>query len=132
LIGAPIFWLAALFVLVLLRALLRKEWAAAVAWVLLFSVFSTARSEFVPVDLVGTLIFFALAVFCLIRFGLLTLVTNYVLYGVLQTFPLTTQRSAWYAGISLAGIMLMAAIALYAFYTSLGGRPVFVGAVLEE
>jgi len=28
--------------------------------------------------------------------------------------------------------MLMAAIALYAFYTSLGGRPVFGGAVLEE
>jgi serine/threonine-protein kinase len=132
LIGAPIFWLAALFVLVLLRALLRKEWAAAVAWVLLFSVFSTARSEFVPVDLVGTLIFFALAVFCLIRFGLLTLVTNYVLYGVLQTFPLTTQGSAWYAGVSLAGIMLMAAIALYAFYTSLGGRPVFAGATFEE
>ncbi|MGA7462148.1 MAG: serine/threonine-protein kinase [Candidatus Korobacteraceae bacterium] len=132
LIGAPIFWLAALFVLVLLRASLRKEWAAAIAWVLLFSVFSTARSEFVPVDLVGTLIFFALAVFCLIRFGLLTLVTNYVLYGVLQTFPLTTQGSAWYAGISLAGIMLMAAIALYAFYTSVGGRPVFAGATFEE
>jgi hypothetical protein len=133
LIGAPIFWLAALFVLVLLRALLRKEWAAAVSWVLLFTVFATAQSsEFGPVDLVGTLIFFALAVFCLIRFGLLTLVTNYVLYGVLRTFPLTTQGSAWYAGISLAGIMLMAAIALYAFYTSLGGRPVFGGAVLEE
>jgi hypothetical protein len=81
---------------------------------------------------VGTLIFFALAVFCLIRFGLLTLVTNYVLYGVLQTFPLTTQGSAWYAGISLAGIMLMASIALYAFYTSLGDRPAFGGLVLEE
>lgn len=132
LIGAPIFWLAALFVLVLLRALLRKEWAAAVVWVLLFSVFATAQSEFVPVDVVGTLIFFGPAVFCLIRFGLLSLVTNYVLYGVLRTFPLTMQGSAWYAGISLAGIMLMAAIAFYAFYTSLGGRPVFAGATFEE
>ena len=85
-IAAPIFWLAALFVLVLLRALLRKEWAAAVAWVLLFSVFGTAQSEFGASDLAGTLIFFALAVFCLIRFGLLTLVTNFVLYGVLRDF----------------------------------------------
>ncbi len=35
LIGAPFAWLAFLFVLFLLRVLLRKEWAAAVAWVLL-------------------------------------------------------------------------------------------------
>jgi predicted Co/Zn/Cd cation transporter (cation efflux family) len=34
--------------------------------------------------------------------------------------------------ISLTGILLMAAIALYAFYTSLGGRPIFGAAVLEE
>ena len=51
LIGALLFWLAALFVLFLLRALLRKEWAAAVAWVLLFTVFSTAQSQFAPVCL---------------------------------------------------------------------------------
>ena len=47
-------------------------------------------------------------------------------------FPLTTQWSAWYAGISLTGILLMAALAFYGFYTSLGGQPVFGGAVLEE
>jgi len=40
--------------------------------------------------------------------------------------------SSWYAGMSLAGILLMAAIAFYAFYTSLGGRPVLGGAVLQE
>ena len=70
--------------------------------------------------------------FLMIRFGLLALVANVVFYDVLQNFPLTTQGSAWYAGISLAGILLMAAMALYGFYTSLGGRPVFGGAVLEE
>jgi hypothetical protein len=73
-----------------------------------------------------------LAVVCLIRFGLLTLVTNFVFYYVLGNYPLTTQGSAWYAGISLAAILFMAAIAAYAFYTSLGGRPIFGGAVLEE
>jgi hypothetical protein len=94
-IGAPIFWLAALFVLVLLRALLRKQWAAAVAWVLLFSVFSTAQSQFAPFVVLGTLVFFGLAVFCLIRFGLLTLITNFVFYYVLGNYPLTTQGSAF-------------------------------------
>jgi len=38
----------------------------------------------------------------------------------------------WYAGISLTGILLIAATTFYGFYTSLGGRPVFGGAVLEE
>ncbi len=40
--------------------------------------------------------------------------------------------AAWYSGISLAGILLMAVVAFYGFYTSLGGRPVFGGAKLEE
>jgi len=52
--------------------------------------------------------------------------------GFLDSFPLTTYGSAWYAGISLAGILLMAAMVFYAFYTSLGGRPVFGSAVLDE
>jgi hypothetical protein len=126
------FWLAALFVLFLLRALLRKEWAAAVAWVLLFTFFAAAGSQFAPDVLVGTLIFSGLAVFVMIRFGLLALVANWMVYYILQAFPLTTQGSVWYSGISLAGILLIAALAFYGFYTSLGGRPVFGGAVLEE
>jgi len=68
----------------------------------------------------------------MIRFGLLALVTNFVVWSSLAGFPLTFQGSAWYAGIGLTGFLLIAAIAFYAFYTSLGGRPVFGGAVLEE
>jgi hypothetical protein len=121
-----------LFVLVLLRALLRKEWAAAAAFVLLFTFLFAALSEFTPVTLVTGLIYWGLLVFLLIRFGLLAFAVQGVFVNLLQGFPLTTQGSAWYAGISLAGILLMAAMAFYGFYTSLGGRPVFGGATLEE
>jgi hypothetical protein len=124
--------LAMLFVLVLLRALLRKEWAAAAAFVLLFTFLFAALSEFTPVTLVTGLIYWGLLVFLLIRFGLLAFAVQGVFVNLLQGFPLTTQGSAWYAGISLAGILLMAAMAFYGFYTSLGGRPVFGGATLEE
>jgi protein kinase-like protein len=127
---APIFWLALLFVLFLLRTLLRKEWAAAVAWVLLFGIFFPLGSDLVSV--VGALIFSSLAVFVMIRFGLLALVVNFMVTSILHSCPLTTQMSSWYGGISLTGIVLMAAITFYAFYTSLGGRPVFGKAVLEE
>jgi hypothetical protein len=124
--------LAILFVLFLLRALLRKEWAAATAFVLLFTVLFSAGSQFDPVVLVTSLLFWVLAAFLLIRFGLLAWVVQGFFDNLLEGDPLTTQGSAWYAGISLTAILLMAALAFYGFYTSLGGRLVFGGAVLEE
>jgi Protein kinase domain len=124
--------LAFLFFLFLFRALLRNEWAAAVAWVLFLSVFFSVGSDYVPVALVKGLILNVVTVVLLRRLGLLWLVVSFVFYGLFDEFPLTIQMSIWYAGLSLAGILLMAAIAFYAFYTALGGRPVFGGAVLEE
>jgi hypothetical protein len=130
LIEAPFVWLALLFVLFLFRALLRKEWVAAVAWVLLFTLIGRIGND--PIAWVGALIFFSLAVFVLIRFGLLALAVNLVVVTIVQTFPLTTQGSVWYAGISLTGILLIAAMAFYGFYTSLGGKSVFGGSVIVE
>ena len=127
---APIFWIALLFVLFLFRVLLRKEWVAAAAWALLFAFLAPLGDT--PVAVAGALIFSSLAVFVMIRFGLLALVTNFVVFNILQNFPLTTQGSVWYSGINLAGILLIAAITFYGFYTSLGGRSAFGGAVLEE
>ena len=127
----PFLQLSSLFVLFLLRVLFRKQWAAAIAWGLFFTVFFSATSQFAPIVLVLNLIITVVAVFLLIRFGLLALVATWV-FELLFNLPLTTQGSAWYAGISLAAILLMAAMALYGFYTSLGGRSAFGGAVLEE
>ncbi len=128
---------AFLFILFLFRALLRREWAAAVAFVLFFTAFFNApvlfaggRSAALAVA-VG-LILNSLSVFLLIRLGLLALVASVVFGFCFLNLPLTTQGSAWYAGISLTGILLMAAMAFYGFYTSLGGRPLFGGVALEE
>ena len=49
-----------------------------------------------------------------------------------MSFPITTQLPAWYVGIGLTGIGLLLALTLYAFHTSLGGRPLFGRAILEE
>jgi hypothetical protein len=124
---------AFLFVLFLFRALLRKDWAAAVAFVLFLSVMISAGNQYALLAFVANLILNGLAVFLIIRLGLLAEAAAFIFQScLLENFPLTTQGSAWYAGISLAGILLMAAVAFYGFYTSLGGRPVFGGAVLEE
>jgi hypothetical protein len=127
--------LAFLFVLFLFRVLLRKDWAAGVAFVLFFSVFFAVPTTAVSfaIALVGLLILNGGAVFLLIRLGLLAQLAAFVLqFCFLENFPLTPHGSAWYSGVSLVGILLMAAIAFFAFYTSLGSRPVFGRPVLEE
>jgi hypothetical protein len=61
----------------------------------------------------------------LIRFGFLALaVLGYVL-GVLSSFPLTFEASSWYAGFGYAALGIVAALALFGFKTSLGGRRLF-------
>jgi hypothetical protein len=121
-----------LFFLFLFRAVLRREWVAGVAMVLFLPtlIFALTGSPFV---LVMTMILNGATVFLITRLGLLAMVVSVALQTCfLQTFPLTTNASAWYAGLSLSGILLMAAIACYGFYTSLGGRPMFGSAALEE
>ncbi len=121
-----------LFLLILLRTLLRKNWAAGVAWVLLCALVAAGASSGWPAVVIS-LSFYSVTMLLLTRLGLLSVVVApfFRLY-FLDGFPLTTQGSAWYAGISLVGVLLMSAMALYGFYTSLGGRPVFGRAVLDE
>jgi serine/threonine-protein kinase len=130
LIYALFFWLAFLFVLVFLRVFLRKQWAAVAVVLLISALLSAASGD--PVFMVVFPVWAGLAVFLLIRFGLLTMVANSLIFWLLTTLPLTSQVSAWYAGIGLAGILLMAAMVLYGFYTSLGGQKVFGGKLLED
>ena len=46
--------------------------------------------------------------------------------------PITTDFSAWYAGIMLFTLLSVLALAGYAFHTSLGGQKIFKGKFLEE
>ncbi|HEV2022154.1 MAG TPA: hypothetical protein VGQ94_06455, partial [Terriglobales bacterium] len=124
--------LASLALLFLFRTLLRRDWAAAAAFVLFFGFLTAQGTGALDVVLVPRLILFSLSVYLLIRFGVLALVAANVFNVFLGSFPLTTQMSAWYADTSLAGMALMAAIAFYAFYTSLGGRSPFGASGLEE
>ncbi len=130
--GSIALGLAFLFVLFLLRVLLRKQWAAAGAFVILFTLFRALPGESPAVFAVTGVITYGLTVFLLVRFGVLALIASTAFGSFLGGFPLTTQVSAWYAGIGFAGILAMAAIAFFAFYISLGGRPMFGTAALEN
>ena len=118
-----------LFFLFVMRILLRNTWlAGAVAALVLTPLMSgrmLAASEpwvFLPFALAGTIVLFSV----LIRFGFLALaVLGYVFVVMLSSFPLTFEASSWYAGFSYAALGIVAALALFGFKTSLGGRRLF-------
>jgi hypothetical protein len=66
----------------------------------------------------------------MLRFGLLALIASSFVYVLLILFPITADFSAWYAGASLFAVLGVAAIAAFAFRTSLAGRPLFGDAEL--
>jgi hypothetical protein len=91
-----VFSFSFLFVLFLFRVLLRKEWAAAVAFVLFFTVFLNAPQLFAGGQsaaraLVIGLILKSLSVFLLTRLGMLALVVSVVFGFCFLNLPLTTQ-----------------------------------------
>jgi serine/threonine-protein kinase len=76
-------------------------------------------------DLLFSTIEVALWLIVLYRFGLLAVIAGFFVHFVLVGFPLTVDLSVWYAGRSIFALALTGAIAVYGFYRSQGGRPLF-------
>ena len=116
----------------LLRAVLRKEWLAAGAFVLFvtLTVVLLAQGGGLIAAAFG-LVKAAALILVFLRFGLLALIfCNY--FAHFLEFPLTTDSSAWYAGTSLFLLLVLASIAVYGFRIALAGHPMFSGMRLED
>lgn len=124
--------LAHLFLLFLLRTVLRKQWAAAAAYILILAPLRVLQSS-VPVEAgFFAAVVLGLYVFVLMRFGLLAFMAGILVISLVESFPVTTQFSLWYSGYALVTLAFIVAIAFFGFYTSLGGHPLLGKAVLED
>ena len=65
------------------------------------------------------------------RFGLLATV-SFALFAAVSAFPITTEFTAWYATGFVLYLVVMVALAVYGFYTSLASQPLFGGKLFEE
>jgi hypothetical protein len=124
--------LAATFVFVLLRTLLRKEWLAAAIFLVVLttpdaSQFAAAGPWFAfGANLVAAVII----LFVLMRFGLVALAALTVCTGIFGFSTITFQYS-WFTGYGYASLLMIAALAFYGFKTSLGGRPALSFSAME-
>jgi hypothetical protein len=117
--------LAFVCLLVVMRVLLRNQKVAVAACILIGSIAFTAGPA---AGLITSLLLF----FVLLRFGFLAMVFSIFTFGPILSSPMTLQASAWYSGYGFLGFAILAAIVLYAFYTSLGGRPLIAAPQLDD
>ena len=130
LIGALMNSIGGLTALVILRKLIRNK-SVAILLFALMGVFMTLVGENLPVELVSRVLYSVLAVFCLVRIGLLSYVFAFLTMTWFVYSPVTWDISRWYAGRGAATVFVVLAMALYGSYTSLGGRPV-LGVAFED
>jgi len=110
-----------LFMLVLLRLLLRSSLLAVVAWCLVVG--SPLVGEHAALVWAGGFVRALVYFLVLTRGGLLALaVALYVEFNMNES-PLTLDPSAWYATRSIPVFLVVVGLAAYGFYTSLAGKP---------
>lgn len=121
-----------LFLLLLLVLLVRYERLALLAlWIfltLLTALLTRADIRMLPFAGLAA----AIAVFVLARFGLLAIIATLFYFYFWVDFPFTTEVSAWYATNFLIAGALCVGLAVYGFYTSLAGQPLFGGRLLQD
>lgn len=123
-----------LFLLLLLYIILRREWlAAAVLWVIFATVEVLAFAMPGPLTLwITPLIIATIAVVAVARFGLLTTISFQFFFDLSFHYTMTPDLSAWYAQTTFIILPILITVALYSFYTSLGGQPLFRNAIIQN
>ena len=107
-----------------MRILLRNQWAAIIAIVLIVAMAFTAG------PIAGSLVA-ASFMFLAMRFGLIAGIASLFAYFLIFS-SFATLQSTWYSGYGFLGLAVFAALVLYSFRTSLGGRPLIGTPRLDE
>jgi serine/threonine-protein kinase len=114
------------FLLIGLRAWLRRRWLALPAFILVLGLPRVLSSDLPLLDAAGQVLGLSVVLIILLRFGLLALVLANFTENALIALPLTLDFSAWYIGLSLFTLLAFAALAALAFRAALAGRPLFL------
>ena len=110
------------FLLFLLRVVLRKQWAAAVAFVVFLSALNTLRSDTLVIAGTVSALIFGIAALVVLRWGLLALAVTCVVEPIPRAIPVTLNTSAWYFGGAMFQFAVLVVLAAYAFRVSIAGR----------
>ncbi len=112
------------FVMFILRVLLRKPWLAALAFVAVWTAIKTFDTHHLLLDIATFAAIYAIAAFVVLRFGFVSLAVGAFVADLLVNIPITLDLSMWYMSGSLFVLATVCGLAVWGFYTSLGGQKV--------
>jgi hypothetical protein len=121
-----------LFFLAFGLAMSRGHWSA---YAIFFAVTTLMNCLFnetgnLGLDIAAGLLLAGLLTAVYVRRGLLAAMAAQLVGG--YNLPVTFDASAWYFPTCALGLAALAALAVYAFHTSLGGRPLIGGRLLQD
>jgi serine/threonine-protein kinase len=109
-------------VLIALRSLLRHPWAGAAGFVVIFTTLKSLGSSHPLLEMANGLLIYGIAAVALVRFGLITLAVAVFVANVMLNVPITFDFSRFYATAAMIVPVGVLALAIWAFYTALGGQ----------
>jgi len=120
--------------LFLLRILLRKQWLASVAFVVLWVAFRTLSGTSSSLWLSALFLapIYGVLLLIQVRFGLLALMLTLFVFNTTLHMMMTMNFGAWYGESSAAIVVVLAGMALWGCKLALGNRPLLSAAVLEK
>ena len=130
-INSAAFSLVNFFVLFLSKLIFRRNWIAALPFLILFSLSAFTDPNRTLIGIVFVLLTIAAVVFVLFRYGLLALATVSVVSEMARRFYFTFDLGQWYGGPSLIAMLALAGVSLVAFQFALGSRKLISEKLLD-
>jgi serine/threonine protein kinase len=110
------------FLLFVLRVLLRNQWAAALAFVGMFTLLNALSNDSPWLGALMGFAYFGTGAIVVLRWGLLSFAVAHFVTALLVNLTATLDTSAWYFGSMLLLVAIPVVLAGWGLYTSLGGR----------
>jgi hypothetical protein len=124
--------LGVVFLLLLLRIILRRDWAAIGVCGIVITLISINAGGNLLIQIIFGGLLTTIILFVLLRFGLLALVSCFLFLLLFLNYPITSDFSAWYIEATVFVLAVSIGLAIYGFYISLAGQPLFRGKLLED
>ena len=134
-LAIPVFQtVATSFLLLLFLAVLRKKWLAVGALFLLVFIANglAFASDGPAIGWIASFLIATTSVASIARFGLLAHYSFFFFWNLTFGVAITANFSSWYAGATFFSFVVLMGLALYGFYISLAGQPLFKGKLLAD
>jgi hypothetical protein len=110
-----------------LRLICRINWIAVGVLAVVLFLFQASAFEFYEPAMPICAVIAGIITFLLVRVGLLALSVCFFASNAIGTLPVTSDFSSWYAGQTVAMIVVTMTLAVYGFFTALAGQKLLSG-----